>query len=419
METGSVTNLDIISNLPTDVKDAILMRLSITDAVSTSVLSSKWRYSWASIPQLVFDKDCIQSYIEEEHIHNYRVKLVDRVLLLHNGAIHKFKLSKYVQSCSNIDQWILYLSRTGIKKLVLEFWPKNRYKVPTCLFSCQELSHLELRHCVLKPMTFKRLGSLRSLHLENVVCCEEIIQRLIASCPLLERLTLLELDGPTCLKIQAPNLRYLNLSGVLEDVCFENMPLLTILRVHMPRSNKDKKYLEQGRSCNLVKVLGCLESVERIDVAGYFQEFLAAGRVPERLPTTYHNLKNLHLDANFEDLNETLTVLCLLRSSSSLQTLKIQAYSTKEEATISVGNFWKEQKPSDCSLNQLQVVRMTGILGIKSELEFIRFVLANAPALVTMGVKIDPKMTSEEARTFRELMRFRRASAQAEIVCLD
>ncbi|MCE2055106.1 hypothetical protein HAX54_041991 [Datura stramonium] len=46
---------DIISNLPGDVINVILMCLPLQDAVRTSVLSRKWRYNWAKLPKLTLD----------------------------------------------------------------------------------------------------------------------------------------------------------------------------------------------------------------------------------------------------------------------------------------------------------------------------------------------------------------------------
>lgn len=53
-------------------------------------------------------------------------------------------------SCSShlIDSWIVFLSRNGIKKLILMLDLKeDRYDVPSSIFNCQELCHLELFNC--------------------------------------------------------------------------------------------------------------------------------------------------------------------------------------------------------------------------------------------------------------------------------
>ncbi|PNX71480.1 F-box/FBD/LRR-repeat protein [Trifolium pratense] len=48
-------HIDRISNLPINVIDGILEHLDIRDRVRSSVLSTKWRYLWASVPRLEFE----------------------------------------------------------------------------------------------------------------------------------------------------------------------------------------------------------------------------------------------------------------------------------------------------------------------------------------------------------------------------
>ncbi|KAF7123283.1 hypothetical protein RHSIM_Rhsim12G0067500 [Rhododendron simsii] len=46
---------DIISHVPGNILDKILMCLPLQDAVRTSILSRKWRYAWVKLPQLLYD----------------------------------------------------------------------------------------------------------------------------------------------------------------------------------------------------------------------------------------------------------------------------------------------------------------------------------------------------------------------------
>ncbi|PRQ26568.1 putative F-box domain-containing protein [Rosa chinensis] len=103
--------LDRISNLPSDkcdVIDKILSHLPLRDVARTCVLSSKWR----------------------------------------------FKLSQGCKHLRDIDRWILHLSRYSLKQFVVDLWegqPMPRYKMPSCMFSCQDIIHLKLRNFPLKP----------------------------------------------------------------------------------------------------------------------------------------------------------------------------------------------------------------------------------------------------------------------------
>ncbi|KAL5987684.1 hypothetical protein ACLOJK_035434 [Asimina triloba] len=70
----------------------------------------------------------------------------------------------------------------------------------------------------------------------------------------------------------------------------------------------------------------------------------------------------------------------------------------------------------DFTLNCLHTVEMTGIVGGENELDVLEFLLANAPLLGTMTVQ--PRYSADEAAFLRSLVRFRRASAKAEVICL-
>ncbi|KAK4348141.1 hypothetical protein RND71_034480 [Anisodus tanguticus] len=47
---------DLLSNLPENVIDAIAIHLPLRVAVTTSILSKKWRYKWCRLPELTLDQ---------------------------------------------------------------------------------------------------------------------------------------------------------------------------------------------------------------------------------------------------------------------------------------------------------------------------------------------------------------------------
>ena len=58
--TGSVDldlERDYISNLPKNIKEEVLMKLPIKEAMRTSLLSTKWKNAWMLIPNLAFTED--------------------------------------------------------------------------------------------------------------------------------------------------------------------------------------------------------------------------------------------------------------------------------------------------------------------------------------------------------------------------
>ncbi|MFS8031848.1 putative leucine-rich repeat domain superfamily, F-box-like domain superfamily [Helianthus anomalus] len=119
-------NSDIISTLPQSIiEDNILIHMTLRDAVRTSILSKEWRYTWRSMPKLVFTYEMVKR--PSNHcctlFHKYKlVNAIFNVLLLHNGpTILEFE-SLFGNFCieSEFAQIISYLAK-GNKVEVLSF----------------------------------------------------------------------------------------------------------------------------------------------------------------------------------------------------------------------------------------------------------------------------------------------------------
>ncbi|KDP38453.1 hypothetical protein JCGZ_04378 [Jatropha curcas] len=413
------TEIDRISSLPGHVLDQILSQLSIRDAVRTSALSRKWRYKWAKIPHLVFDNQCVPNPSQDQAlIKNKLVNIVDHVLLLHNGPIHKFKLShRDLLGVSDIDRWILHLSRSSLKEFILEIWKGQRYKVPSSLFSFEHLIHLELFNCLLKPpLTFKGFRNLKSLDLQHITLTQHVFENLILSCPLLERLTLMNFDGFTHLNINAPNLQFFDVGGVYDDVSFENTSHLTLVSIGLYVNVKNDRNVVHGNSSKLLRFFANLPHIQRLEVQSYFLKYLSIGNVPGRLPKPCIDLNYLSIRINFNDIEENSAALCLLRSSPNLQELEMLARPEEQTSMVPIANFWEDDHWNSL-FGQLRLVRIVGISGVRSELDFINFMLSNSPVLERMTVK--PASSDGGWELLKELLRFRRASVRAEIIYLD
>lgn len=268
---GDPLDMDFVSDLPQSIIESILTRLPIRDAVRTSILSSKWRYKWSMLTQLVFDEKCVTLSTDRGLVEKNMVNLITRALFLHQGPIHKFQLANScLQSCPDIDQWILFLSRNDIKELVLELGEGEWFRVPSCLFNCKKLSRLELFRCELDPPpSFTGFLCLKNLSLYQVIVTPEAIESLISSCPLLESLALSYSDS-LALNICAPNLKYLFLDGEFKDICLENTPLLVAISVDMYMTDDIAEHFEQSSSCNFIKFLGGVPYLERLIGHIYF-----------------------------------------------------------------------------------------------------------------------------------------------------
>ncbi|XP_059648660.1 F-box/FBD/LRR-repeat protein At1g13570-like [Cornus florida] len=421
----NVLGPDLISDLPQSIIEIILTKLPIRDAVRTSILSSKWRYRWATLTHLVFDDKCVTLSHDKALVENNVAKFITRLLFLHNGPIHKFMLStSYLQSSPDMDQWLLFLSRKDIKELVLELGEGEWFRAPSCLFACRKLTRLELVRCELDlPPTFKGFMCLKYLNLQQVLIAPDAIECLISSCPLLESLTLSYFDS-LALTIHAPNLKYLCLEGEFKDICLENTPHLVAISIAMYMTDDIAEHFEQSSSCNFDKFLGGVSCLERLIGHIYFTKYLSIGNSDlGKLPITYHRLKLIELyQVSFEDMKEILVVLRLIVNSPNLQELHISGSSNSIVAAEAPDlDFWESESLSDSgfTFGKLKIAKITDMSGVPHEMEFIKFILGKSPVLEIMSVAPGVYVTDGRLNMLIELVRFRRASAKAEIIFIQ
>ncbi|XP_071735687.1 F-box/FBD/LRR-repeat protein At1g13570-like [Rutidosis leptorrhynchoides] len=189
-------SLDIISSLPQNIIETILTLMPIRDALRTSILSKKWRYSWMTMPKLVFDNNLVRAISGTGILLKYKlVNAIFHVLLLHSGpTILKFELSvNKLGMETEFDQIILFLSRRiNVKCLIIENNSDPCYKLPTSFFLIKGLESLELFCCDFEPpLTFNGFNKLRDVYFEDVRVTAEVLQNFLSSCPLLEEVFLI------------------------------------------------------------------------------------------------------------------------------------------------------------------------------------------------------------------------------------
>jgi hypothetical protein len=223
---------------------------------------------------------------------------------------------------------------------------------------------------------------------------------------------LIGLDDLTEIKIHAPNLKIFGILGEFVDFSFENTFQLTELSL-LVHSQRNQSRLS-GCSSNLLEFSAHLPHVQRLEISSGFLKYLAAGVVPEKLPTPCINLRFLFIFIRFNDMKEVLAALCLLRSSPNLQKLEIFAEHGKQTTLLTPDSYcWEEIFSEPAVPISVRHVNIAGISGIKFELDFIRFLLMYSPVLEKMTVKPGLNVRPE---LMTELIRFKRASGQAEVI---
>jgi hypothetical protein len=127
--------------------------LAIRGAVRTSILSTKWRYTWASMSELLVKDDDLIPIVEISGASSYFLRIFDLLLFIHKGPILKFSLSTKHHRPEAFDRWFLSLSRNGITELnfLLKIAFNTHYRrIPSNFFFCNALQHVQLSRCSVK-----------------------------------------------------------------------------------------------------------------------------------------------------------------------------------------------------------------------------------------------------------------------------
>ncbi|WJX16042.1 hypothetical protein P8452_06124 [Trifolium repens] len=248
---------------------------------------------------------------------------------------------------------------------------------------------------------------------------QEAFENLISGCPQLEELKLTKVDGLDQINIHAPNLKLFEIVGEFEGISFDNTFQLTTIVIDswLDLNSESNQRKPHGWSSNLLEFFDHQPHIQSLEIGSYFLKYLAAGVLPVKLPTPCIHLSYLSLSINFDDLNEISATLCLLRSSPNLRKLEIYAQMIKVPLTPAT-YCWEDIFSKPTMPIRVRHVRIhdSGISGTKSELGFIKFLLLYSPVLEKMIVKPVANYIPE---LMKALMRFKRASGEAEVIWED
>ncbi|XP_074305274.1 F-box/LRR-repeat protein At3g59190-like [Silene latifolia] len=192
--------LDRISSLPDELLGHMLSFLPTTFAVTTSILSTRWRYLFTLTTCLSFeDKSLVARHKKLEVSRRFK-KYVDHILELHQiSPIKKFSLVCHdTYHDSDLNRWFTYVLQKGVEEFHYKL-DRQTDCVPNHdgFFTCETLMSLKMmgsrdrEYYKIEIPRSPSLPKLKILHLDNIIFFDfESIERLFSSCELLEKLTL-------------------------------------------------------------------------------------------------------------------------------------------------------------------------------------------------------------------------------------
>lgn len=116
----------------------------------------------------------------------------------------------------DLDHWLYHVVGSSIEVFILYLLTnQQRYNLPAFIFSsCPNINDLRLNCCLINPpIEFIGFQNLKILKLQAVTIYECYFKKMIAGCPLFERMSLIEVDGVTCFNIRSSNLIELYFKG--------------------------------------------------------------------------------------------------------------------------------------------------------------------------------------------------------------
>lgn len=431
---------DRISALPDALVCHILSFLETKKAVSTSVLSRRWKNLWKSVPILDLDMLDMLDFDEEE----LKIKeacadfgtFVDGVLSSRDNSldIQSFRLGFYLSNDNRdqIDGWIQTAIRHNAVKLDLyvENEDSNLFQLPKCVFTSKTLEHLKLKsldYIIYRPPTSGCFPSLKFLHIEASPN-QESMENLFSQCPVLEDLTL-DLDETRLknLNICAPKLKRLRVDMItnifVNYSCnlFVNAPELENLHLH----------IDDLLNCPLENA----KSIVEADIAVLFceeKEGPALFNPVNALLTQISRVKYLSLSAPcfeacdlpaFDSLNKLkLALHCynweflgvILKISPNLEDLVLD-YETLSFKECREHQWNPPEFVPICLSSHLKTISIKAFKGGRVEMEVAEYLLKNGRSLNKMTILTGGVLYTEEKELYKEFLMFQRGSTACQV----
>ncbi|CAH9096276.1 unnamed protein product [Cuscuta epithymum] len=397
--------MDLMSQLPHDVKDRIMESLDTRDAARMALVSNQWKNVWLQHDRLVFDEEFfgwIAQCLSLDDDFSAAFSVMNHILMLRVGPIKMFVLE--VSSWnptplqSDIDRWCIYLSRNGIEELHLTIFesissPGVPKKLPVCIISSLTLIHLELDGFTFaypaKASNF--FPVLKSLEFRSVDFMPSV-SGIVFDIPNLEHLAIYLCDNIHNFVIKAPKLKNL---------------------IVYPTWKFDKwKWFELHFPVIQALVLST-------------HSFACTDRdIALALPAAL-NLRMIELD-NFKFIWGKHFVFALLLIQKCPKLSKLKIVQEEDDILCFMENGENDASPEDSEdclikkdLEMLKTLKVESFCGTRLEVLFIKTILLKSPTLkevIIVEARANVDATKALNISKEELLSFSCASAKAQIV---
>ncbi|KAL1211456.1 F-box/LRR-repeat protein [Cardamine amara subsp. amara] len=428
--------MDLLSNLPDEVRYHILSFLTTKEAALTSVLSKKWRNLVAFVPNLDFDDSEFlhpeEDKREREGILQSFMDFVDRVLALQGTSpIKRFSLKCETGVYhARVNSWICKVLQRGVTDLDLSINFEDCYFLPQELFVSRTLVNLKFNteyglYWWTGPQgTF--LPMLKSLKIDSaMIFCNEKIEMLLPCFPVLEVLQMVDMEwvdldvtvssatvtkllissagwrtlrNPKSVSFDTPSLLSFSYSDIVaEDYPLVNMKSLFKARIILVVTDEQVERIRKPitdlseddavlRFHNAVKLMNGIQNVQELHLHSDTIEVLSL--CCESMPV-FNNVKKLGIKSDVDRGWQALPVL--LRNCPHLDILVIEGlvHDVTDKCGDACDCIFRKDKGRSLKACRVKELEIKGFGVTMKEMHLIEHFLDNFPCLKEMKIYME------------------------------